>query len=321
MRKRKKEEEANVADKNTTNNSKEISTDLEDATNSKSRMQSVDSTREETSQEQVKEKSNKPKRRKDRKLSVKDGEAGADTTSPERKKSKMSKSKSRSSSPAQDAVPAEPSTPKAVTAEEFCATHNIRISAENSNFECPPPMATFDSTPYGKPIRSALDAAGYPAPTPTQAQSWPIALSGRDIISVARTGSGKTLGFLLPAFHALLTSSGGTNGVRRAGPSILVLAPTRELACQINDEANKFGRSSNIRSAAIYGEPRCSITYPECVGQEREIERGVGLPTASHGLFIFITIRESIVSTSHARGACMPSVTRDRCLVWISHSV
>ena len=94
----------------------------------------------------------------------------------------------------------------------------------------------------------------YPAPTPTQAQSWPIALSGRDIISVARTGSGKTLGFLLPAFHAMLDRPGGMKPRMGAGPYIVVLAPTRELACQINEEATKFGKSSGIRSTTVYGE-------------------------------------------------------------------
>lgn len=84
-------------------------------------------------------------------------------------------------------------------------------------------------------------------------RSWPIALSGRDIISVARTGSGKTLGFLLPAFHAMLNRPGGCKP-KAGAPYIVVLAPTRELACQINEEATKFGRSAGIRSTTVYGE-------------------------------------------------------------------
>lgn len=84
-------------------------------------------------------------------------------------------------------------------------------------------------------------------------RSWPIALSGRDIISVARTGSGKTLGFLLPAFHALLNRPGGCKPRMGAGPYIVVLAPTRELACQINEEATKFGKAAGIRSTTVYG--------------------------------------------------------------------
>ncbi len=77
-----------------------------------------------------------------------------------------------------------------------------------------------------------------------------IRLLGRDVITVAKTGSGKTCGFLLPAFHRLLEHS---KDRRRGPPAILVLAPTRELACQIEEECVKFGRSSNIRSTCAYG--------------------------------------------------------------------
>ena len=86
--------------------------------------------------------------------------------------------------------------------------------------------------------------AGYKAPTPIQAQAWPIALQGRDLVAIAKTGSGKTCGFLLPGFLHV-------NAVRpdpRMGPSMLVLAPTRELAVQIKEEADKFGRSAGIRN-------------------------------------------------------------------------
>lgn len=89
-----------------------------------------------------------------------------------------------------------------------------------------------------------LRSAGFTAPTPIQAQSWPVALQKRDVVAIAKTGSGKTLGYLLPAFLHLLRIRANS----RAGPIILVLAPTRELATQIQDEAVKFGRSSRITS-------------------------------------------------------------------------
>ncbi|CAN0019776.1 unnamed protein product, partial [Choristocarpus tenellus] len=122
----------------------------------------------------------------------------------------------------------------------------------------------------------ALSTAGYPGPTPTQAQSWPVALSGRDIISVARTGSGKTLGFLLPCFHKLLESKKGAISRLGAGPSIVVLAPTRELACQIDEEATKFGKHAGIRSVAVYGG---SPKYP----QIKAIESGAQVVIATPG--------------------------------------
>lgn len=145
--------------------------------------------------------------------------------------------------------------PVGLTTEQFHRTNQITVAGRAASgsgpYECPPPMTAFSSTPFPPPIRRALESAGFANPTPTQAQAWPIALSGRDVITVAKTGSGKTCGFLLPAFHRLLTE--GHIDRRRGYPNILVLAPTRELACQIEEEAVKFGRTSNIRSACLYG--------------------------------------------------------------------
>ena len=83
---------------------------------------------------------------------------------------------------------------------------------------------------------------GFSVPTPIQAQSWPIALQSRDIVAIAKTGSGKTLGYLIPGFMHVKRLHNNS----KMGPTVLVLAPTRELATQIQDEAVKFGRSSRI---------------------------------------------------------------------------
>eukprot|EP00501_MAST-03F_sp_TOSAG23-6_P002021 GSMAST32.ASY1.ANO1.2106.1 assembled CDS len=102
------------------------------------------------------------------------------------------------------------------------------------------------SAPYPNSVKQAFTAAGFEKPTPIQSQSWPIANTGRDIISVARTGSGKTCGFLMPVFMKI------QNRLKtRTHP--LVLAPTRELAMQIQAEALKFGRPQGIRSVVLYG--------------------------------------------------------------------
>ena len=72
-------------------------------------------------------------------------------------------------------------------------------------------------------------------------------MGNRDVVSIAKTGSGKTLAFLLPAYHKMDMMRGGR------GVKILVLAPTRELATQIHDEAGKFGGASGYSSACAYG--------------------------------------------------------------------
>jgi hypothetical protein len=86
--------------------------------------------------------------------------------------------------------------------------------------------------------------AGFKAPTVIQAQAWPIALAGRDIVAIAKTGSGKTCGFLLPGIMHIRA----TRKDARYGPTVLVLAPTRELAMQIKVEADKFGGHSGVRN-------------------------------------------------------------------------
>uniref|UniRef100_A0A0D9UXC7 RNA helicase n=1 Tax=Leersia perrieri TaxID=77586 RepID=A0A0D9UXC7_9ORYZ len=119
---------------------------------------------------------------------------------------------------------------------------------------------------------SQVQQAGFSSPTPIQAQSWPIALKGRDIVAVAKTGSGKTLGYLIPGFILLKRLQHNS----RDGPTVLVLSPTRELATQIQDEAIKFGRSSRISSACLYGgAPKGP--------QLRELERGADIVVATPG--------------------------------------
>nr|VDD26941.1 unnamed protein product [Brassica rapa] len=121
------------------------------------------------------------------------------------------------------------------------------------------------------PVNGVL-SAGFSAPTPIQAQSWPIAMQGRDIVAIAKTGSGKTLGYLIPAFMHLQRIRNDS----RMGPTILVLSPTRELATQIQDEAVKFGRSSRISCTCLYGgAPKGP--------QLRDLERGADIVVATPG--------------------------------------
>ena len=163
------------------------------------------------------------------------------------------------------------------TAEEFRTEHQITINGMSDDgrdkFISPAPMLKFSDTPYGPQILKCFEIAGFESPTPTQAQAWPIALAGRDVIVVAKTGSGKTCGFLLPAIHRLLNAS--TPRVR-GPPAMLVLAPTRELACQIEEECVKFGRTSNMRSTCCYGGAPKGL-------QIRKIQSGIEILIATPG--------------------------------------
>ncbi|MHC4846812.1 MAG: DEAD/DEAH box helicase, partial [Planctomycetota bacterium] len=89
-----------------------------------------------------------------------------------------------------------------------------------------------------------IAAAGYKTPSPIQARTLPFALEGRDIIGQARTGTGKTAAFLVPAMQMLSD---------KPGPRVVVVVPTRELALQVAREAKQLGRFMAVKSTAIYG--------------------------------------------------------------------
>lgn len=108
-----------------------------------------------------------------------------------------------------------------------------------------------------------------------QIQAWPIAIKGQDMICIAKTGSGKTCGFLLPSLHQHLGTRGPARGPRPAGPVLLVLAPTRELACQIMEESQKFGRALGVRSVCCYGG---SSKYPQIAALQRGVECIIATP-------------------------------------------
>lgn len=110
----------------------------------------------------------------------------------------------------------------------------------------PVPFLEFTDYPWPKLAVQLFRRNSYTRPTPIQAQCWPIALSGRDLIGIAVTGSGKTMAYTLPAFIHIE----GNQARQGRGPMVLVLAPTRELAQQIDEVVNQF---SYITSACVYG--------------------------------------------------------------------
>jgi superfamily II DNA/RNA helicase len=140
-----------------------------------------------------------------------------------------------------------------LSAEAF--REKFQITAPLEGQVLPEPVQKFEQAPFGKKIRAALCDAGFAAPSPIQAQGWPVAVSGTDLVAVAKTGSGKTLGYLLPAFRTLKKESPAeaSSSSQFAKPRVLVLAPTRELAQQIEVECLKFGGVAKVSSQAVFG--------------------------------------------------------------------
>ncbi|XP_068244307.1 uncharacterized protein [Palaemon carinicauda] len=156
--------------------------------------------------------------------------------------------------------------------EQYRNEKEITLRGKN----IPNPIQYFTDYNFPDYVMAEIRRQGYEVPTPIQAQGWPISLQGRDFVGIAQTGSGKTLGYILPAIvhinHQPYLERGD-------GPIALVLAPTRELAQQILTVAQDFGTSSKIRSTCVFGgAPKGP--------QIRDLERGVEICIATPGRLI-----------------------------------
>ncbi|XP_029944765.1 probable ATP-dependent RNA helicase DDX17 isoform X2 [Salarias fasciatus] len=141
---------------------------------------------------------------------------------------------------------------------------------------CPKPIISFHQAHFPQYVMDVLMEQNFKEPTAIQAQGFPLALSGRDMVGIAQTGSGKTLSYLLPGIvhinHQPYLERGD-------GPICLVLAPTRELAQQVQQVAYDYGKSSRIKSTCVYGgAPKGP--------QIRDLERGVEICIATPGRLI-----------------------------------
>jgi ATP-dependent RNA helicase DeaD len=103
---------------------------------------------------------------------------------------------------------------------------------------------TFEDFDLSEEIKSGIQAAGFKIPSPIQAQAIPAVLEGRDIVAQAHTGTGKTAAFGLPSMSMMDMSR---------GVSLLVIAPTRELATQVSDELYRLGSKAGVRTVTVYG--------------------------------------------------------------------
>ncbi|KAF8774859.1 probable ATP-dependent RNA helicase DDX43 [Argiope bruennichi] len=121
----------------------------------------------------------------------------------------------------------------------------------DDNKPIPNPVTTFEQAFQHYPeLLEELKKQDFSKPSPIQSQAWPIIMSGYDLIGIAQTGTGKTIAFLFPALIHIVGQI--TPREERVGPSCVILAPTRELAQQIEVEARKYSYC-NITSVCIYG--------------------------------------------------------------------
>ncbi|XP_057657012.1 ATP-dependent RNA helicase p62-like [Diorhabda carinulata] len=147
----------------------------------------------------------------------------------------------------------------------------------------PRPIQHFNEANFPDYVMDEIRNQGFETPTAIQAQGWPIAMSGNDMVGIAKTGSGKTLAYILPA----IVHINNQPPIRKGdGPIALVLAPTRELAQQIQKVASEFGKSSYVRNTCLFGgAPKGP--------QARDLSRGVEICIATPGRLIDFLERDT----------------------------
>lgn len=170
------------------------------------------------------------------------------------------------------------------------------IPVTASGNDVPAPIESFESGNFHPLLTNVFRLSNFTKPTPIQKHAFSIVQSGRDLMACAQTGSGKTGAFLIPIISRMLASGpsapsngGGRSriGIRQAFPKAIILAPTRELAQQIFDDARTFTYKSWIRPAVIYGGVPIS-------GQMAQIDRGCDLLVATPGRLTDILMRGKV---------------------------
>ena len=130
---------------------------------------------------------------------------------------------------------------------------------------------TFETLGLSDRVLDAVKAAGYSTPTPIQAGAIPAALRRKDVLGLAQTGSGKTAAFTLPMLTMLETGR-----ARARMPRTLILEPTRELAAQVHEAFETFGRNHRLTVALVIG----GVSFEE---QNAKIDRGADVLIATPG--------------------------------------
>jgi len=114
-------------------------------------------------------------------------------------------------------------------------------------------IESFDLLGLAAPLLQAIVETGYTKPTPIQAKSIPLALQGIDLMAGAQTGTGKTAAFTLPILHKLLPLASTSTSPAKHPVRALVLAPTRELAIQVEENIKVYAKNTSLRSLVVFG--------------------------------------------------------------------
>ncbi|KAG7961650.1 hypothetical protein I3843_09G027300 [Carya illinoinensis] len=163
------------------------------------------------------------------------------------------------------------------------------IPVETSGNNVPPPVNTFAEIDLGDALNQNIWRCKYVKPTPVQCYAIPISLAGRDLMACAQTGSGKTAAFCFPIISGIMRGQyvQRPRGARIVYPLALILSPTRELSCQIHNEARKFSYQTGVKVVVAYGGAPINQ-------QLRELERGVDILVATPGRLVDLLERARV---------------------------
>jgi len=153
-------------------------------------------------------------------------------------------------------------------------------------------FTSFDSLNLEPSLAQGIHGAGFKDPTPIQAQTLPIALSGRDVAGQAQTGTGKTAAFLIALYQTLLRDP-PTAGKKLTSIRAIVVAPTRELAVQIFNDAEILGKYTGLKNAVVFG----GVDYEK---QRKTLEDGVDVLIGTPGRLIDY-MKQHVFDMRHAQ--------------------
>ena len=142
-------------------------------------------------------------------------------------------------------------------------------------------MNTFEDFNLSRQLRNAIDDLGFDNPTPIQQEAFSVVLSGKDVVGIAQTGTGKTLAYMLPLLQQLKFS-------KLVPPRILILVPTRELVDQVVENINRFSKYVNLRVFGVYGESNINI-------QKQTIAQGLDILVATPGRLFDLAVSKALL--------------------------
>ena len=141
-------------------------------------------------------------------------------------------------------------------------------------------MAHFKDLNLNTPLYNALDDLGFTTPTPIQAEAFNVVASGRDVVGIAQTGTGKTFAYMLPILRNLKFS-------KQDNPRVLVLVPTRELVVQVVEEIEKLSKYINNRVLGVYGGTNINT-------QKQAVAQGLDIIVATPGRLYDLAVSRTL---------------------------